>query len=721
MKKRLLIGVIAVEPNYERTAEVLRGIITQAFHTGCDIAVLSCIYHQGEHVNDFRKREQSIFELLRSDRFDGFLFDSRFLYNPALAAQLDRLLQSTGKPVMTIDAGETHPAFENTAADDCRPFQKLTEHLIEEHGCRKIYCLTGPAHFPDAVQRLAGYFEAMDKAGLPYDKTCYRYGDYWKDAAKRMAADILDGTLEKPDAVVCGNDISARSLIEALNAGGLRVPEDIAVAGFDCKLSDFGADSRITSYKRANFQLGVDAFRRLYRTITGKIPALVRDRSEGLRLGLTCGCRTLTQENGKERRIRQMQELFTQGFASEDMVMYLMQKTSFRDALREIAGKAFYFYRMQHFAICLTDDFVQHMERGKAPLRTLSSDGMMHLSAQRHCTGTLDLTDSTFPARDILPFFGDVKKPPCAYYIAPLHSEDTCFGYTALSFGKVPCTYDDTFIRFMGAADTLLTLYARRQEGVHAMHTFQTNPVTGFPTLHTLKETHPTVTERFLLHIEITDFKLLFCQLSQEELQNRVQRFADTLRRELQETDLCCSITQGSFAILTNREKLPELLYDTCKRNGGQHRLPFSIGIAASTQAQPFDALLQQAMLRVQFSYAPAKRRDNNHLFDQLCEMQANIRSHPEQEWRVEDIADALHISRGHLQKAYKQYFGMGIIETVIELRMELAKKYLKQSDKSVTEIASLCGYASYVYFTKQFKKSVGVTPSEYRSMHQKG
>jgi hypothetical protein len=97
MKKRLLICVIAVEPNYERTAEVLRGIITQAFHTGCDIAVLSCIYHQGEHVNDFRKREQSIFELLRSDRFDGFLFDSRFLYNPALAAQLDRLLQSTGE------------------------------------------------------------------------------------------------------------------------------------------------------------------------------------------------------------------------------------------------------------------------------------------------------------------------------------------------------------------------------------------------------------------------------------------------------------------------------------------------------------------------------------------------------------------------------------------------------------------------------------------------
>ena len=717
MSKRLLIGVIAVEPNYERTAEVLRGVITQAFRTNCDIAVLSSVYHLGETVNAFRKQEQSIFELIRSERFDGFLFDSRFLFNPSLAESLDHLLQSTGKPVMTIDAGEEHSSFENTAADDCRPFQKLTEHLIEEHGCRRIYCLTGPAHFPDAVQRLAGYFEAMEKAGLPYDKSYYRYGDYWKDAAKEMAADILSGTIAKPDAVVCGNDITAKALIEALTAGGLRVPEDIAVAGFDCKLSDFGADSRITSYKRANFQLGVDAFRRLYRTITGKIPALVRDRSEGLRPGLTCGCRKYTQESGSERRTRQMQELFAQGFEREDMVLYLMQKSSFRDALRDIAGKAFYFYRMRHFAVCLTDTFVQYMEQGNA-LQSLSADSLMHLSAQRNCTGELDVTDSIFPARDILPFFGDTSKSPCAYYIAPLHSEDTCFGYAALSFGKLPCTYDETFIRFMGAADTLLTLYARRQEGVHAMHSFQTNPVTGFPTLYSVKGTRSSVKEHLILYIEITDFKLLFCQLSQEELHQRIRYFSDAIRRELQEGDICCSITQGSFAVLTNRTDLPQLLFDACKRGSGLHRLAFSIGTAENQKSLTLDSLLQQAMLRVQFTYTPMKKRDNNHLFDRLCKLQADIRSHPEQEWRIEDIAGELHISRGHLQKAYKQFFGTGIIETVIELRMDMAKSLLKETDKSVTEIAALCGYASYVYFTKQFKKSIGMTPSVYRETH---
>ena len=61
-KKRILIGVTMVEPNYERIANVIEGIISQAFHLDCDIAVLSSVYHLGKTVNPFRMAEQDIFE-----------------------------------------------------------------------------------------------------------------------------------------------------------------------------------------------------------------------------------------------------------------------------------------------------------------------------------------------------------------------------------------------------------------------------------------------------------------------------------------------------------------------------------------------------------------------------------------------------------------------------------------------------------------------------------
>ncbi len=84
-----------------------------------------------------------------------------------------------------------------------------------------------------------------------------------------MHKKILSGKLEKPDAVVCGSDIMAVSFTDALIKGGLikgglRVPEDIAVTGFDASMDVYQFNPSITSCKHPNYQLGAEAFRRLY-------------------------------------------------------------------------------------------------------------------------------------------------------------------------------------------------------------------------------------------------------------------------------------------------------------------------------------------------------------------------------------------------------------------------------------------------------------------------
>lgn len=713
MKKRLLIGVVAVEPNFERTAAVLEGVIQQAFKANCDVAVLSSVYHLGKTVNAFRRAEQEIFELILSKRFDGFLYDSRFVFNPQIAARIDKLLRQSGKPVMLIDGGDDHPYFDNTAADDSRSFCRLTEHLIEEHGFRNIYCLTGPKDYPDAVQRLNGFLEAMEKHGLPHGKQQYRYGDYWTEAAKILAADILNGRMERPEAIVCGNDISARFLIRSLEAGGLRVPEDIAVTGFDCDETDFGTDSRVTSYKRANFQLGSDAFCRLYRTITGKIPVKVHSNREVLHIGMTCGCKTALTMPGKAKREQFIRHLLDENFDREDMVFTLSQGQDLWDALPKIAANAFYLYRMRHFALCLTEDFC-HMMRENGQVRTLSHQSDLHILTERFSDGTLLSTDKAFSADDVLPFFEQEK--PRAYYLTPLHNEHTCFGYAALSYGKRPCTYDSTYIRFCGQVNTLLTLHWRRQMGVHALHSSQIDPITGFPGLQSMGGQIEARTEDALFYIEITDSKLLFCRLTPEDFGARLQGFSDLLRSALPTDALCCTLAPGSFAVMSPNENTGKRLYAVLRQGIDLHRMPFTVSEPITDRQQSFAARLQSAMLRTQFTYSTTKSNRSDPLFDRLCQLQADIRSHPEQEWRIDDIANTLHISRSHLQKSYKQYFGTGIIETVITLRMERAKELLTHTNKSVTEIAELCGYASYVYFTKQFRKSVGMTPSAFRN-----
>ncbi|MBP3267420.1 MAG: helix-turn-helix transcriptional regulator, partial [Ruminococcus sp.] len=68
-----------------------------------------------------------------------------------------------------------------------------------------------------------------------------------------------------------------------------------------------------------------------------------------------------------------------------------------------------------------------------------------------------------------------------------------------------------------------------------------------------------------------------------------------------------------------------------------------------------------------------------------------------------------------YLQRMYKKYFGKSIFEELIQFRLKKAKELLSSTDFTISQIAEMCGYATYAHFAKQFKACEGVTLSEYR------
>lgn len=82
----------------------------------------------------------------------------------------------------------------------------------------------------------------------------------------------------------------------------------------------------------------------------------------------------------------------------------------------------------------------------------------------------------------------------------------------------------------------------------------------------------------------------------------------------------------------------------------------------------------------------------------------------------VEDLAAMCHISSGCFRKAFRAYAGKSPVQYRIDIKMDMAKKMLENSDTSVTRIAELLGFESNAYFCKLFKKKNGITPSEYRN-----
>lgn len=117
------------------------------------------------------------------------------------------------------------------ALDNQEAARAMTKHLIR-HGHKRIAMVKGPAESPLTKSRVSGYRQALEEAGLPFDESLLYPGDFTLQSGKQATQRILVAS-DRPTAIFCENDEMAMGAIHAVKQKGLRVPDDISVAGFD--------------------------------------------------------------------------------------------------------------------------------------------------------------------------------------------------------------------------------------------------------------------------------------------------------------------------------------------------------------------------------------------------------------------------------------------------------------------------------------------------------
>lgn len=138
-----------------------------------------------------------------------------------------------GKPVPLVMACEyLHDATVSSVSIDNIAAAKLaTAHLLEL-GHRRIAFINGPVQTPLSKDRLRGYRDALQDAGVAYDKSLVVRGDFSLLSGERAAGALLDKKLNF-SAIFAANDAMGIGAIKVLRARCLRVPDDISVVGFD--------------------------------------------------------------------------------------------------------------------------------------------------------------------------------------------------------------------------------------------------------------------------------------------------------------------------------------------------------------------------------------------------------------------------------------------------------------------------------------------------------
>jgi DNA-binding LacI/PurR family transcriptional regulator len=142
-----------------------------------------------------------------------------------------------------------------------------TEYLISL-GHRRIGIITGPLHLTTSRARLAGYREALERAGIPIDPALICEGNYLLGDGIKQTYILLDQA-EPPTAIFTGNDAQAVGVYQALYQRNIRIPDAMSVIGFDDVMYTAQMSPPLTTIHQPLIEMGKVATNMLLRLISG--------------------------------------------------------------------------------------------------------------------------------------------------------------------------------------------------------------------------------------------------------------------------------------------------------------------------------------------------------------------------------------------------------------------------------------------------------------------
>lgn len=211
------VGVLLPDLYGEFFSELLRGIDQRVQREGLHVLVSSSHNEAAEIEAGLRAMR---------GRVDGLIVMASDVDASTLIRNLPEQL-----PVVLLTARLEDPAFDTLAIDNYGGAYRMTAHLLGE-GYRRIALLGGSDRNGDALERRRGYEDCLRASGGVVSADLMYSGDFTEASGFRGAMVLCAGP-RRPDAIFAANDAMAVGALSALRGLGLKVPEDVAVAGFD--------------------------------------------------------------------------------------------------------------------------------------------------------------------------------------------------------------------------------------------------------------------------------------------------------------------------------------------------------------------------------------------------------------------------------------------------------------------------------------------------------
>jgi LacI family transcriptional regulator len=276
-KRSQLISLIVADIANQYFSELARGIEDKAREYGYNVIFCS--------TDNDSETLKTYVRLMMEVGVDGFILAAVRLKEPIVEELADQHF-----PVVLVNRELKEKKANSVVIDNHAGAYLVVEHLIN-CGYEKIGIITGDLNLSTGIERFEGYRKALRDYGIPFHEDYSSQGPFTQAHGCRAATKMLSRK-NRPEAIFAASDNIALGVMDAAGSLGLRIPEDLAVVGFDDTEFSSNAKINLTTVSQKKYEMGAIGVQMLLDLINGQAHGAVNNivLEPELIIRKSCGC-----------------------------------------------------------------------------------------------------------------------------------------------------------------------------------------------------------------------------------------------------------------------------------------------------------------------------------------------------------------------------------------------------------------------------------------------
>lgn len=617
MRGRIAVLVAQIDENTQKN--FLDGFITKAYEFDYDVCVFS-MYQKYQETVKRNIGDSNIYNLVNYALFDAVVLLGDTILSPGVSDRVhEDIHERFNGPVLVIDQPSKY--FETVIMDHYTPVRAIVDHMIEVHDYKEIAFLGGKEGHPHSIQRLNAFIDSMNAHNVPIKDKWVYHGNYWYDGAEAFAEYLL-GLDELPRAIVCANDISAVGVAAILTERGIRIPEDIAITGYDSVDVGVSSPKPLTSAPIPSRDCGEYAARWANARLNGlEIDKFVANPK--LFIGSSCGCKFEVDMVPKLIRPQWRTQQSAKSMFSDfnHMLEDLMSQDRLSMFLKIVQQYTHQIMPFHTFDICLNDGFLSPDSFiGDNAIRNGYASNMCCVLSCTEDNGMIDFR-RRFATADLIPQLHEDRDYPTTFIFNPIYSDDRCYGYTVLNYSNQVRVYESSFKMWMRDIMQGLEAFYRQGYMLELIEKAKSNQIRDMLTgLYNYEGFLKNIEEILLsskeekqkvgvLTIDIKSMRQINEVYGREVGERAINAVASSISNSISDGEVCCRMSNDEFLVAVysrDAEKRLNSILKNIERRVSAYRIvegsDFTISIYSSilvgenAEMVELEALVNQAV-----------------------------------------------------------------------------------------------------------------------------